>query len=533
MHQLTSSRRPRGTILRKTTAIAVGVIMVAALAACTGSKPSSGGASAAAATTLKMGATIAPQSLSPILNQGNPESLMVMQLAYDSLIEVSPSGKLQPSLATSWKWVDTENKVFQVTIRDGVTFSDGTPLTAEAVANSLIAFRDGKGPNAIQARAWSSIQASGKTVTITSDVSDPGIPQKLGQTWGVGLIISPAGLANQTALASATAGTGPYVLDASASQIGSKYVYKKNPHYWNSSHKRSYSTITYSVISDQNALLSAMQTGEIDYFPADPVTASTAVSSAHATSYTSPYTLAGIRVLDRAGQIVPALADVRVRQAFQYAIDRSSIAKALGYGYAKPFTQFMPKGLEGYFSDFDNYYKYNPTKAKQLLTEAGYPNGIDLKLTQAQQAGGQVAFTSAMIAQLAKVGINVTQVVAPSSQHSANVNSKTFPLSGGSFGGGYEPQMFYTFTIGKGAFSNPFGVTDPEMDADFAAAAALPQGSARLAEEKKGIKRLLDLSWFIPVLLIPQAEFVSSANVKGANGGVYAYPDPAFFSPKG
>jgi peptide/nickel transport system substrate-binding protein len=518
---------------RLTQVVAIGAVTVLTLTACGSShsktKPSGSETQSASGGTLSMGATIAPQSLSPILNQGNPESLMVMQLAYDPLIQVTPDGKMTPDLATAWKWDDSTNTKFELTIRTNAKFSDGTPLTAQTVAKSLLAFRDGKGPNAKQAKDFTSVEATNdSTVVITSATPDPGIPSKLGQLWGVGYIVSEAGLSDPASLASKTAGAGPYMLDAASSQIGNHYTFVKNPNYWDPS-KVKYDKVTYTVISDQNALLSAMKTGSIDYFPADPVTAASAVKEG-AKEYNTPSTLAGIRFLDRDGQLVPILKDVRVRQAFQYAIDRKAIANALGYGYAKPYTQFMAPGVAGYYPEFDNYYSYDPTKAKQLLADAGYPSGLTLDLTQAQQAGGQVAFTSAMIAQLAKAGIKINQVVVPSSQHSANVNGKKFPLAGGSFGGGYEALMFYNFTIAKGAFSNPFGVTDPAMDSLFLKAAT-ETGAAAAATNKQAIKSLLDTSWFVPVLLIQQADFVSSSRVKGADGGPYAYPNPAFFTP--
>src|SRR5207249_3392144 len=89
---------------------------------------------------------------------------------------------------------------------------------------------------------------------------------------------------------------------------------------------------------------------------------------------------AGLLLLDRSGKINPALKDVRVRQAINYAFDKQALLKALQKGYATPSTQIFPPRSPGYDTSLDSKYDYNPTKAKQLLSDAGFANGFTLAM---------------------------------------------------------------------------------------------------------------------------------------------------------
>ena len=83
----------------------------------------------------------------------------------------------------------------------------------------------------------------------------------------------------------------------------------------------------------------------------------------------------GILLLDRAGTQNPALADVRVRQAFNYAFDREALKKALQNDLGSVTTQVFPESSDAYDPELDDYYTYDPDKAKELLDEAGYGEG--------------------------------------------------------------------------------------------------------------------------------------------------------------
>src|SRR5450759_2477316 len=88
----------------------------------------------------------------------------------------------------------------------------------------------------------------------------------------------------------------------------------------------------------------------------------------------------GLDFLLKDGTAVPAIGDVRVRQALNYAIDRTALAKVLGGGKGRPVSsEFLPGG-DAYDASLDNYYPYDVAKAKALLAAAGYPNGFKVTI---------------------------------------------------------------------------------------------------------------------------------------------------------
>jgi peptide/nickel transport system substrate-binding protein len=99
--------------------------------------------------------------------------------------------------------------------------------------------------------------------------------------------------------------------------------------------------------------------------------------------------------------------DVRIRQAISLSIDRESICKSIMYGTAKPATGFLPSGIVGYNPN-SPVLEYNPAKAKQLLAEAGYPNGYDLTVTVNTRYTVGISLATAFQAQARESGINVT-----------------------------------------------------------------------------------------------------------------------------
>ena len=124
------------------TACAGGGGAVGGTSTTTGASASAGAASG----TLTIAVTGPPVSMDPS-HADNGNGLYPMELAYEPLIWESDDGSLTPGLATSWKYVGTGNKEFQLTIRSGAKFSDGEPVTAEAVAASLNYFPKGSGPS--------------------------------------------------------------------------------------------------------------------------------------------------------------------------------------------------------------------------------------------------------------------------------------------------------------------------------------------------------------------------------------------------
>ena len=227
----------RGRRLARLTTLAASAATVAALAACGSSGGSSSSAatgdsssSAAAAPNGIVGQTLTvqytePTSINPALGGIQEVAVAYQELAYDSLIYQDQTGAFVPDLAVKWGYVaGSGNKSFQLTLRSGVKFSDGSPLTAQAVANSLNYFKKASGPQSYLLAALTDIKVTGPlALTLNFATATPDLPFLLSQSENVGAIIGPKGLANPTSLNTTTDGAGAYTLTAGGSGAGGAF----------------------------------------------------------------------------------------------------------------------------------------------------------------------------------------------------------------------------------------------------------------------------------------------------------------------
>ena len=204
-----------------------------ALSACSRAGTNTASASAAP-SELTFGTQAGPPSLNPAV--GDPAYGATYQWAYDPLVVMQPDGTFAPGLAVKFGYVaGSSNKVYEMTLRDGVKFSDGETLDAKAVKTYLDYLRAQKtGSLAPLLANVTTIDATGPmTVRITLKSSDPSLTFNFAQAFGLGNIASPKAVANPSTLDKSTAGAGPYMLDAAQTVSGDHYTFVPNPNYWN------------------------------------------------------------------------------------------------------------------------------------------------------------------------------------------------------------------------------------------------------------------------------------------------------------
>ncbi len=376
--------------------------------------PGSAGATSrthAATGTLTVAIGSQPQSLDPSKDD-NGDGLNAAELLYEPLINETPSGGFVPGLASSWKYVGSGNKVFEMTIRKGAKFSDGEAVNAAAVVAGLKYNAKGSGPAASNFTGVS-VKATGPyTVLVTTKVPNPEFPLTFAQRSLSGDIVCPKSLAHAASLASNPCGAGPYVLNSSATVIGSKYVFSANPTYYDPS-RIHYSQITLDVIGSPTSALNALKTGQVQvispldtsiqqYAPAKA--AGLNVDVLGATHFLPVW------IMDRNGKTVPALGNVKVRQALNYALNRAAIAR-VAYGVlGAPNDQPATPGWDGYNPSLANYYTYNPTKAKALLKAAGYAKGFSFKILYITSQAPAALGLQAMAQEWAAIGVKAILV---------------------------------------------------------------------------------------------------------------------------
>ena len=315
-------------------------------------------------------------------------------LIYDSLTQLSPTGQLEPGLAESWDFTPGGHGL-TLHLRPNVKFSDGTPVDATAVKAAIL--HNKKSPLRTSLEVIKSITVDGP-LTLTLNLSSP-TPADLLYAFNDldGYITDPAA----TNLAKDPIGSGPYTLvSASASEI----VLKKNPNYWNAAAYQP-AEIDFVQVATGPPSVAALEAGAIDMTQFEPESLAT-VKSDTALGYSIVPSHEFLTVQFRLD--TPPVNNELVRQAINYAINRNEInAVALGGTGRVTDETFSPDQTVPFNASVANEYPYDPTKAKQLLVQAGYPHGVTV--TMVIPAGVTLTDREAPLLknEMAKAGINL------------------------------------------------------------------------------------------------------------------------------
>jgi ABC-type transport system substrate-binding protein len=510
------------------------VLIIAGAAGCSaGSAGTSASTSGSSSDTLTISVSNPPLSLDPAEAPNNADSTIYADLAYEPLIVLSPTGALTPGLATSWKYADSSKKVFDLTLRSGVKFSNGQPLTAAAVVASINWQKKADGPEAVYVDNVASAQATGPlTVQLNLVQPNPVIAFLLTQRFVFGEIIAPAGSASPKKLGTTTLGAGEYMLDASQTVPNSQYVYVQNPNYYDKGAIH-FKKITVKVIENAQTALSAVQSGQVAYADGAYATAPAARQDGVAV-YSALEGFYGVFLLDRDGALVPALKSQLVRQALNYATDRAGIVSALFGAYGQPNDEVSIPGYEdeGFVPSYANYYSYDPAKAKQLLTQAGYPNGFTMTIGAVSSCGNGIELAQALASDWAKVGVTVNVKTY------SDINAIVAPWEGKQLPAAmcnYDAQPMFIeagqlLAPNAGIF-NIFGNSNPALNSLIAKAyAASDQGSAAVANAWAAVEReVVTLGWEIPVATGADIYFASKS-LEGVQVSPTSFvPDPVLW----
>lgn len=330
----------------------------------------------------------------------------------EGLVQMSPDYRVEPLLATRWEFIEPNTWRFH--LRDGVTFHDGTPFTAEAVKFTFDRIAEaGGGPLRLGPESTKIVDEG--TVDVTPVVENRRLVEQLVHpTNGV---IAPGSAPGEKPV-----GTGPfrfveYVPDQ-------RLVVERNNDYWGDPAKLA--KITFRFIPEANARRLALQAGDIDVMldvPLDVVT--TLESSGFMVDRPAPglYEAMYANISGQAGYTT--LQDVNVRKAVALAIDRNALVQGVFDGLAVDEQTMVTARLLGDAADTVQGYSHDPTRAAQLLEQSGWRPGSDgirvkdgnrltLELVNgfpsSQEHGAVAEFLQA---QLREVGIEVEIITTP------------------------------------------------------------------------------------------------------------------------
>lgn len=510
-----------------------------ALAACSSSSSSTSASSTSTSSTsansnatLTVGVETDTLSLNPA---GGCSPTEYCDPAYDTLIHETASGTYEADLATSWQFTNASHTTFQLTLRQGVKFTDGTTLNATDVANSINRFLATPGTTVQEAGpAKDAVAVSEYVVDInyTTAVPYSFAENSIAQKSPFTMIVGPTGLANAKSLDDSSDGIGPYKLDPAETVVGSVYTYVPNSLYFNQSAIK-FGKVVLKVMQDPSSRLSAAESSQIDWAQSISLSDVSAAKSSGLSISQSPLGLgtSGVAELLLEDRTSGPLASQDVRQALEYALPRAAIASTVYGKYATATSSVIPEGVEGYNPADTNLYAFDPSKAEKLLAAAGYPNGITINVLDASAMDPGSVLGQALQSALAVSHIKLNLI-----SDNASVGSVIEGLIGKKYqaaiymGPADDAFSNVTSDFKPGTQGNAFATSeDPTLAALAQKAALASTVSAENAYEEQITTRLDELAWAVPVASVPTEQATSTAISNVPSQYLTLDPDP--FSP--
>ena len=354
----------------------------------------SAGAAFAQQANISIGMVLEPPNLDPTAGAAAAIDEVVYANIFEGLTRFGPDGAVNPGLAATWD-ISEDGTVYTFALRPGVTFHDGTTLTADDVVFTLDRARAEGSTNAqpgLFANIVSAEAVDELTLRVTLDGPDGAF--LFDMAWGDAVIVAP-----ESAESNATnpIGTGPFRF---ANRIeGDRIELVRNDAYWGEA--VALEAATFRFISDPNAAFAAMMAGDVDAFPNFPAPETLAQFAADPRFSVIVGSTEGETILAMNNAQAP-LDDIRIRQAIAHAINRQDIIDGAMFGYGTPIgTHFAPHNPN--YVDLTGLSAYDPDAARALLAEAA-PAGLSLRLALPPPAyarrGGEI-----IAAQLREVGI--------------------------------------------------------------------------------------------------------------------------------
>ena len=346
--------------------------------------------SAASAQTLNIGSSAPVTSMDPHYHTLTPNASLHSHI-YERLVERDAGSHMVGGLAESWRLRDDRTWEFKLRT---ATFHDGTPFTAEDVAYTLARVPRVKNSPAsfsVYSRAVTSTEiVDAHTILLRTDTPYPLLPSDLSQIFIIPHTLGPDPTTEDFNSGKNAIGTGPYRFGAY--RPGDRIEMDRYDGYWGA--KPHWQHVNYRIISNDAGRTASLLAGDVDMIEFVPPTD---LPKLRTDARVTLAEIVGNRAiylwLDQSrtgptpfvsgpnGEVLAAnpLKDRRVRQALSLAINRQGIVDRVMEGAAVPTGQYLSPGTYSYVSDLKPT-PYDPAKAKALLADAGFPNGLRISL---------------------------------------------------------------------------------------------------------------------------------------------------------
>jgi len=386
-------------------------------------------------------------------------------------------------LAESWSTPEPNTWVFK--LRQGVKFHDGGDFTADDVVHSFT--RIVKDPDSKQGSSIAGIDdvqaVDPHTVRIHTKVPDAALPFRLAQRFITSkAVYDRLGATEADRLA---IGTGPYKVKEWLS--GQRFVLEKSPAY-QGPRQTAVDEVVFRTIPEAEAAITALLNGEVDQIVNVPPES---VDRIGGRAHRETVRTANIMFLGMHAA-VPQFHNKLVRQAITYAIDKEALTKGVLKGMAYPMDAPVGPDQYAYSPDLQPKYTYDPARAKQLLAQAGYPDGFEVEfLVPVGQYNKIKELAEAVASMLASVGIRARIQTQDQNTGFAAIQQGKAPLYIFGRGGVIDPdeyldQYFHTGVTKRLEYS------DPEVDAALEAERAAFDPSQRVTLLRRAMSRLME-----------------------------------------
>ncbi|MBO9096785.1 MULTISPECIES: ABC transporter substrate-binding protein [unclassified Rhizobium] len=379
--------------------------------------------------------------LEPVLNDANVD-IWVLSNLYDTLLLPTDDGKgVQAGLASTWKLADDGLSV-TLTLRDGIKFSDGTPITPQDVAWSLKrAAKPDNGEWTFIVGSIGDVTTEGdKTVVIKLKNTDPAILTAL-TVFNTGIMPQKAfeAAAGTTEAEKAKAfaehpiGSGPFMLKSW--DRGSTMKLVRNPYYWGMGEDGKplpyLDGINFEVIPDDATRILKLSSGELDgaeFIPYSRVDELKSAGNLNMELY--PSTRVEYITLNTRPQLNGKdnpLSNAKVREAMNYAANKEAIIQIVTHGVGKPMTSYMSSATPLHTGD-KPLFPYDIDKAKSLMKEAGFESGFSTSLLVLAGNQDEIGIATALQQMWAQIGIKLELQQVDNASRTAQYRAGTFAM---------------------------------------------------------------------------------------------------------
>lgn len=449
----------------------------------------------------------------------NQSTMTWVRALYDALVVMDPEPT--PHLATAWE-TSEDQLTYTFELADGVTFHDGTPLTAQIVVDNLVWATDPA--NLVTGAA---VLGTGEYKALDEHTVRMSFPAPVPQLLSTLAIVPIMDLSRD--LATEPNGTGPYQLTRFVPN--SVVEMSRNGAYWNTERQPQVANLAVRVYTDNAALLSALTSGQIQVVAFPPFNQQRRIRQEEIDLIQQGPP--GNFIL-RLNLKTPALQDVRVRQALSLALDRETFVNLTAAEGVTATRNIYPAASVAYLPDLDADQGQDLEGAKALLAEAGYADGLDVEMDVLSTRQPELAaFAPIFQEDLKEIGVNLTLNEITATLNTTRLLGGTYQISTDWYPwGNLDPALLFvtrTFTP-DATFEYYEDATYTQLVAD-AQAEVDPQRRTERYQELN--QYMVDAAFVIPVASRPYT-YAVRPEVSGFEFDPFGMADPstASFTPQ-